>query len=254
MNVLTDANVFAENRLFATLDATTRHVQLGANRQVLLSDTVGFIRKLPHNLIESFKSTLDEVRESDVLVHVIDMMHPRYEDHIDVVRATLGELGVADKPLLPVFNKVDRLEEPELLNALRSRFPEAAFVSALRGIGLGDLKERLLEVIERDFVERDGLRSRCGGEDDRAHSPGGGGDVRRLSVCTKRGAGGRGISRRSDSRRPAAFPVPPAVRPGHSPRPETIRRVAGLRPGMIAVLRCGSYVFSVPNTYTPESL
>ena len=154
MNVLANANVFAENRLFATLDATTRHVQLGANRQVLLSDTVGFIRKLPHNLIESFKSTLDEVRESDVLVHVIDMMHPRYEDHIDVVRATLGELGVADKPLLPVFNKVDRLEEPDILGALRSRFPEAAFVSALRGIGLGDLKERLLEVIERDFVER----------------------------------------------------------------------------------------------------
>ncbi len=154
MNVLADADVFAENRLFATLDATTRHVQLGANRRVLLSDTVGFIRKLPHNLIESFKSTLDEVRESDVLVHVIDMTHPRHEDHIDVVRETLGELGVADKPLLPVFNKVDRLEEPELLNALRSRFPEAAFVSALRGIGLGDLKERLLEVIERDFVER----------------------------------------------------------------------------------------------------
>ena len=154
MNVLADADVFAENRLFATLDATTRHVQLGANRRVLLSDTVGFIRKLPHNLIESFKSTLDEVRESDVLVHVIDMTHSRHEDHIDVVRETLGELGVADKPLLPVFNKVDRLEEPELLNALRSRFPEAAFVSALRGIGLGDLKERLLEVIERDFVER----------------------------------------------------------------------------------------------------
>lgn len=154
MNVLADAEVFAEDRLFATLDATTRHVRLGANGQVLLSDTVGFIRKLPHNLIESFKSTLDEVRESDVLVHVIDMTHPRYEDHIEVVRATLGELGVADKPLLPVFNKVDRLEEPELLGALRSRFSEAAFVSALRGIGLGDLKERLLAVIERDFVER----------------------------------------------------------------------------------------------------
>ncbi len=154
MNVLSDAEVFAEDRLFATLDATTRQVRLGANRQVLLSDTVGFIRKLPHNLIESFKSTLDEVRESDVLVHVIDMTHPRHEDHIDVVRATLGELGVADKPLLPVFNKVDRLEEPELLGALRSRFPEAAFVSALRGIGLSDLKERLLGVIEHDFVER----------------------------------------------------------------------------------------------------
>lgn len=154
MNALADADVFAEDRLFATLDATTRHVPLGASRRMLLSDTVGFIRKLPHNLIESFKSTLDEVRESDVLAHVIDVTHPRYEDHIEVVRATLGELGAADKPLLPVFNKVDRLEEPERLDALRSRFPEAAFVSALRGIGLAHFQERLLEIVERDFVER----------------------------------------------------------------------------------------------------
>ena len=154
MNVLAAADVFAEDRLFATLDATTRHVPLGGSRQMLLADTVGFIRKLPHNLIESFKSTLDEVRESDVLVHVIDVTHPRRQDHIEVVRATLGELGAADKPLLPVFNKVDRLEEPELLPALRSRFPEAAFVSALRGIGLDDFRERLLAIVERDFVER----------------------------------------------------------------------------------------------------
>ena len=154
MNVLAAADVFAEDRLFATLDATTRHVPLGGSRQMLLADTVGFIRKLPHNLIESFKSTLDEVRESDVLVHVIDVMHPRRQDHIEVVQATLGELGAADKPLLPVFNKVDRLEEPELLPALRSRFPEAAFVSALRGIGLDDFRERLLAIVERDFVER----------------------------------------------------------------------------------------------------
>ncbi len=154
MNVLAAADVFAEDRLFATLDATTRHVPLGGSRQMLLADTVGFIRKLPHNLIESFKSTLDEVRESDVLVHVIDVTHPRRQDHIEVVQATLGELGAADKPLLPVFNKVDRLEEPELLPALRSRFPEAAFVSALRGIGLDDFRERLLAIVERDFVER----------------------------------------------------------------------------------------------------
>ncbi len=154
MNTLAGADVFAEDRLFATLDATTRHVPLGGGRQMLLADTVGFIRKLPHNLIESFKSTLDEVRESDALVHVIDATHPRYEDHIEVVRATLGELGAADKPLLPVFNKVDRLQEPALLGALRARFPEAAFVSALRGIGLDHFKARLLEVVERDFVER----------------------------------------------------------------------------------------------------
>lgn len=154
MNALAGANVFAENRLFATLDATTRQIALDTNKEALLSDTVGFIRKLPHRLIESFKSTLDEVREADVLVHVVDVTHPNFEDHIQVVHDTLKELGAADKPTLLVFNKVDSVEEPALFNTVRAQFEDAAFVSALRGIGLGDLKTKLLEVIERDFVER----------------------------------------------------------------------------------------------------
>ena len=154
MNTLAGADVLAEDRLFATLDATTRLVGLDANKEVLLSDTVGFIRKLPHKLIESFKSTLDELRESDLLLHVIDATHPRFEDHIEVVNQTLKELGALDKPTLQVFNKVDDLEEHGLLAALQNEYPNAAFVSALRGIGLEELKQRLVAKIEEDFVER----------------------------------------------------------------------------------------------------
>ena len=154
MNALADANVFAENRLFATLDATTRLVPLDTNKEALLSDTVGFIRKLPHKLFESFKSTLDEVRESDVLLHVVDVSHANFEDHIQVVRETLKELGALEKPTLLVFNKIDNVEETGIFAALRAEHENVAFVSAMRGIGLQDLKARLLDVIEEDFVER----------------------------------------------------------------------------------------------------
>ncbi|HET6567309.1 MAG TPA: GTPase HflX [Rhodothermales bacterium] len=153
MNTLADAGVLAEDRLFATLDATTRTVDLNAHRKVLLSDTVGFIRKLPHRLIESFKSTLDEVRESDVLLHVVDATHPRFDDHIRVVRETLKELGALDKPALLVFNKADAIEEHGLFGALRAEYPDAVFVSALRGIGIEELKQRLATLIEGDFIE-----------------------------------------------------------------------------------------------------
>jgi GTP-binding protein HflX len=157
MNALADAGVLAENRLFATLDATTRQVYLAPNKPVLLSDTVGFIRKLPHRLIESFKSTLDEVRESDVLLHVVDATHPHFEDHIRVVQETLKELGALDKPTLVVFNKVDLLEERGVIAALRGEYEGAAFVSALRGIGLDRLRAQLLALIESDYVEREAL-------------------------------------------------------------------------------------------------
>ena len=157
MNALADTDVLAENRLFATLDSTTRQVFLTPNKPVLLSDTVGFIRKLPHKLIESFKSTLDEVRESDVLLHVVDASHPQFEDHIRVVRETLQELGAVDKPTLMVFNKLDVLEERGLIAALRAEYEQAAFVSALRGIGLDGLCTQLLDLIESDYVERTAL-------------------------------------------------------------------------------------------------
>jgi GTP-binding protein HflX len=153
MNLLSDSAVRTEDRLFATLDATTRVVQLDAHRRALLSDTVGFIRKLPHRLIESFKSTLDEVRESDVLVHVIDASHPRHDEHRRVVEDTLEEIGADGKAVLLVLNKIDAVENPETLTALKHTYPEAAFVSALRGIGLAELKSRLLDVVDRDYAE-----------------------------------------------------------------------------------------------------
>ena len=110
MNLLSKSAVFAENKLFATLDTTVRKVVFGS-MPFLLSDTVGFIRKLPHHLVESFKSTLDEVRESDLLIHVVDMAHPQYEDHINTVTETLADLDCQDKPTLLIFNKLDLYRE-----------------------------------------------------------------------------------------------------------------------------------------------
>lgn len=112
MNLISKSDVFAENKLFATLDTTVRKVVLG-NLPFLLSDTVGFIRKLPHQLVESFKSTLDEVREADILLHVLDISHPDFEDHMNVVNQTLEEIGAGDKPTILVFNKIDAYKPEE---------------------------------------------------------------------------------------------------------------------------------------------
>jgi GTPase len=112
MNVLSKSNLFAENKLFATLDTTIRKVVAG-DQPFLLSDTVGFIRKLPHTLIESFKSTLDEVREADILLHIVDISHPDFEEQVHVVRQTLVEIGAADKPTYIVFNKIDAYRHTE---------------------------------------------------------------------------------------------------------------------------------------------
>ncbi len=153
MTLLSKSDVFAENKLFATLDTTVRKVVIG-NLPFLLTDTVGFIRKLPHQLIESFKSTLDETRESDLLLHVVDISHPQFEDHIAVVEKTLGEIGSADKPTVLVFNKIDRLvEEPfgpsaeEQMEAIRERFERngraVAFISAHDRTGLDPLRDLL---------------------------------------------------------------------------------------------------------------
>lgn len=106
MNLMTKSDVFAENKLFATLDTTVRKLAVG-NLPFLMADTVGFIRKLPHNLVEAFKSTLDEVRESDLLLHIVDISHPGFEEQIDIVLTTLHEIGIADKKIITVFNKVD---------------------------------------------------------------------------------------------------------------------------------------------------
>ena len=139
--------VFVEDRLFATLDPLTREIDLGENSRVLLTDTVGFIRKLPHNLVASFRATLEEVNEADLLLHVIDASHPNWEEQRQVVEQVLAELGAGEKPVLCVFSKIDALPEPELA-ALRVRvgnlLPNSVFVSSLTEHGLDPLRRALL--------------------------------------------------------------------------------------------------------------
>lgn len=163
MNLLSKRDVFAENKLFATLDTTTSKVVF-EQTPFLLSDTVGFIRKLPHHLVESFKSTLDEVREADILLHVVDISHPNYEDQIAVVNRTLHELGASEKPTLTIFNKMDLYEEKnldqwleestrkEILEDLYERWNNetngnAVFVSAIEKRNLDQLRQSILEKV-----------------------------------------------------------------------------------------------------------
>lgn len=158
MNLLTNADVFAENKLFATVDATVRKVTYD-NIPFLLSDTVGFIRKLPTQLIESFKSTLDEVREADILLHVVDVSHPGFEEQIDVVNQTLIEIGAADKPTILVFNKIDQYNIPEDEEEKRSPLEllkesylndgntDAVFISAARKLNIDELRNKMLEKV-----------------------------------------------------------------------------------------------------------
>ena len=145
-----DTDVFVEDRLFATLDALTREVALDDKHGVLVTDTVGFIRKLPHHLVASFRATLEEVREADALVHVIDASHPSWEDHRVVVDTVLHELGVHDVPVIHAFNKIDALE-PDVEQALRERIdnllPGSVFVSAVEPNGLAPLKKALLRAV-----------------------------------------------------------------------------------------------------------
>ena len=153
MNALTETGVLAENRLFATLDSTVRRLDL-KNHHVLLSDTVGFIRKLPHGLIESFKSTLDEVRDADVLLHVVDSTSNLIEDAIAVVEDTLSDLGIEKPKSILAFNKLDAID-PEKVMQLKREYPDSLFISAHRGIGLAALQERLEQIIQEEYVEFD---------------------------------------------------------------------------------------------------
>ncbi len=155
MNTLSSSNVFVENRLFATLDTTVRTIELPHSQTVLLSDTVGFIRKLPPHLVASFKSTLAEVTEADILLHVVDVSHPLFEEHIKTVESTIQDLESNLKPMILVFNKVDVLQDRNLLNELHKRFKDSVAVSALRGINIPALKEKLASFIIGEFIERE---------------------------------------------------------------------------------------------------
>ncbi len=149
MNALTESNVFVEDRLFATLDSTVRRYEL-KNHSILLSDTVGFIRKLPHNLVESFKSTLDEVSEADLLLHVVDGSSKMAGEYIEVVNTTLEELNALKKPTVMVFNKVDKMSSDQISNIML-QYPDAILVSAAQHIGLNELDSRIIEHIESNY-------------------------------------------------------------------------------------------------------
>ncbi len=150
-NLLTESDVFAEDKLFATLDSTTRVFQVDKTHTALLSDTVGFIRKLPAHLVASFKSTLNEVRDADILLHIIDITHPFYEDHISVVNQTLKDLHFEDKVLIHVFNKVDILEDKDRIELVNRRYENVVIVSAKRGFRIEELKSMVREIIESKF-------------------------------------------------------------------------------------------------------
>lgn len=170
MNILSKSEVFAENKLFATLETTTRKVVFEST-PFLLSDTVGFIRKLPHHLVESFKSTLDEVREADILLHVVDVSHPAYEDQYGVVNKTLQELKAFDKPMITVFNKLDLYEErtfdewleedvkQQILEELKEKWQRdtngnCVFVSAIEKRNIEQLRTRILYKVRDLYQER----------------------------------------------------------------------------------------------------
>lgn len=169
MNLLSKSDVFAEDKLFATLDTTVRKIVI-KNLPFLMSDTVGFIRKLPHQLVESFKSTLDEVRESDVLVHVVDVSHSNFEDQFNVVNETLSEIDGTEKPTIVVFNKIDQLDFPDSLDEGKTKAQmmeelkqswmaklnnkKVVFISAQKKMNIEELKEVLYDEIKEIFKVR----------------------------------------------------------------------------------------------------
>ena len=154
LNWFSKSEVLVENRLFATLDSTVRLVNLSPVHRILLSDTVGFIRKLPHHLVASFKSTLDEVTESDLLLHVVDVSHPHFEEQITVVHETLDELIAEPKPTIMVFNKVDRLPNRNIISHLGDTYADAVFISAFRSINMKSLEERIINILNRHISEQ----------------------------------------------------------------------------------------------------
>jgi len=157
LNILTDAGVYVENKLFATLDTSTKLLkEINGKRlpkPMLISDTVGFIRNLPHSLIESFKSTLAEVVEADILLHVIDISLENFDDQITVVNETLKEIKADEKPVIMVFNKVDKLGNAELVHDLKLKYRDSVFISASKGINLSNLYKKIYSFVEDDLAE-----------------------------------------------------------------------------------------------------
>ena len=150
LNTLTDAGVLEENKLFATLDPTTRCLTLPSKQEVLLTDTVGFIRKLPHHLIDAFRSTLEEAKYADIIIHVVDSSNPHMDAHIATVYDTLQQLGVEDKPIITLFNKQDLVEDAQTLRDFKAT--KTLCVSAKHGDGLPNLLETIEEILRSQKI------------------------------------------------------------------------------------------------------
>ena len=148
LNTLTNAQVLEEDKLFATLDPTTRSLKLDSGQEILLTDTVGFIRKLPHHLVEAFKSTLEEAKYADMIIHVVDASNPQKDKQMHTVYETLEMLGVKDKKVITLFNKLDKVEEPEILHDFKA--DKTLRISARTGEGLPKFKETLEEILRED--------------------------------------------------------------------------------------------------------
>jgi len=153
LNVLANETVLVEDKLFATLDATTRIVELDDNHKVLLTDTVGFIKNLPHDLVASFKATLEEVTEAELLLHVVDVSHLQAEQQVKTVEQALNEIGAGDKPTMMVFNKIDQVDDYQQIYRIQEEYPNNILVSALTGEGLDNLRDYLKELVSKNEVE-----------------------------------------------------------------------------------------------------
>ncbi|MBA3721175.1 MAG: GTPase HflX [Parachlamydiaceae bacterium] len=149
LNALTDANVFVEDKLFATLDTTTRKFTLPHNQEILLVDTVGFIRKLPHLLVAAFRSTLEEAFQSDILLHLIDVSHPMAEEQAETAHEVLKELGASKTPIITVLNKIDKCDDPARVNRLRMTYPKNVTISALNHTGFEDLTNMMMKELSK---------------------------------------------------------------------------------------------------------
>ena len=151
---MTDANVLSEDKLFATLDPTTRSLALPSGEEILLTDTVGFIRKLPHNLIDAFRSTLEEAKYADIIVHVVDASNADRDKHMEIVYQTLADLGVENKTIITLFNKCDKLEETPILRDFKAKY--IIPISAKQGDGIPEFEETLEKILKEDkiYIER----------------------------------------------------------------------------------------------------
>lgn len=153
MNALTEIDTFVEDKLFATLDTKTSICKLQNGKKVLVSDTVGFIQKLPHHLVSSFKATLEEARHADLLLHVADISSPLVQKQVEAVNAVLKELGCDKKPTIMVLNKIDAIKEESIIPLLQSRYKDCILISAKTHQGIQDLKRRIEEMLERNFID-----------------------------------------------------------------------------------------------------